>query len=624
MNRKQKRITFISILVIFLIIAGFAGIRYFPLNKILKISSTPEATFVNQSQIKSQAPNALFFDFEVDPKSGNKDGLYQGIAHSGQFSAKAFGKNSYSIAIDRTAHEVGLEHLSTIGVSAWVYIFPTDKEIQGAYVFSVNNDLGVNVCWKSVSVSGKEIPLGRWFKISGLFDLSDLTWKSGYKIQIYFWNNSSTDVLIDDYYIVFGGPKERKGDSALADMTKGQPFQSRFNYPPFPFCYFEKQEINNLNSSFIINDGNIRDGQISPSDRTFTGPFTGNSDGRDDLLVIKPNGKIELYHFCIDKSKFIHIPAFISSDLLPFFTDGEIFHGKFTATVCEQLVCILKGQILFGSFEKLTDPCSGGSGVKTTFRTLSRSVERDLTGAVVSKATVLVADFDNDKVPEILSIGETGLWSLLKYSTTTDHNWNVKASETINPVPEWAGNEVIFRASTGKFIDPFTQEQILTVFKSKTRKNTGYSMRRFDVVKKQFVSVFPEKQQFPGKTIGMDTLKPTDEFFTGLYDNSGQGKILRYNRDWRFDLKEIKFNDTTYRILANVDFSGYEKDYNPKYFGILKIIPGRFLSNKETSFLLIGRNCKMKEERNKECDEFENLSVLPDVLQLYTYPKQSK
>ena len=466
--------------------------------------------------------------------------------------------------------------------------------------------------------------MGKWFKISGLFDLSDISWKPGYKIQVYFWNNSNSDILIDDYYIVFGGPGERRGDSALVDMTKDQPFKSRFNYPPFPFCYFEKQEINNLNSSFIINDGNTRDGRISPSARVFTAPFTGNPDGRDDLLVINPNGKIELYHFCIDKSKFIHIPIFISSDLLPFFSEGDIFHGKFIVSDCQQLVCILKGQILLGSFEKLTEPCSGNPGVKTTFRTLSKSVVRDLSGSGISKASILVADFDNDKVSEILSIGETGLWSLLKYSPASGQNWKVIASEKANPVPEWAGNELICRASTGKFINPFAREMILTVFKSRTGKNTGYSMRRFDVDKNQFVSVYPKQQQFLGKTIGMDTLKPSDEFFTGSFDNSGHEKTLRYNREWRYDLKEITFNDTTFRILANMDFTGYEKDFNPKYFGILKIVPGRFLSNRETSFLIIGRNCKVKEERNKECDEFENLSVLPDVLQLYSYPKPLK
>jgi hypothetical protein len=271
MKRTQKRIAILTVSIILLIIAVMAGIRYLPLNMILRISSSPETEFVSSTRISQQAPNSLFFDFEVDPNTGNKDGLRQGIAHSGQFAAKAFGKNSYSISINRTAGEVGLDNLKAVGLSAWVYIFPTEKEIQGAYVFSVNNDLGVNICWKSVSVSGNDLPKEKWFKISGLFDLSDIKWKPEYKIQVYFWNNSSSDILVDDYFIVFGGPKERRGDSALVDMTREQPFVPRFNYAPFPFFYFEKQEINNLNSSFIINDRNSKDGYISPLARILSG-----------------------------------------------------------------------------------------------------------------------------------------------------------------------------------------------------------------------------------------------------------------------------------------------------------------------------------------------------------------
>ena len=303
MNKKQKRLIFSAALILFLIIAGIAGVRYLPLNRILKVASSSGSSFT-QAVVKSQAPNTLFFDFEIDPKTGDKSGLRQGIAHSGQFAAKAFGKNSYSIAIDRTPAALGVEKLDAASLSSWVYIFPTKNEVNGAFVMSVNNKMGVNVFWKGIFVSGTELPMGKWFKISGLFDLSEIKWTPEDKIQVYFWNNSSCDILVDDYYIVFGAGKERRGDSAMVDMTKGQPFQPKFNTPPYPFIYLEATDIHNENSIFLVNDGKTKEGRIGTTDHVYAGKFSGAKDGLDDLLVTRANGSKECFHFSKGKGAF--------------------------------------------------------------------------------------------------------------------------------------------------------------------------------------------------------------------------------------------------------------------------------------------------------------------------------
>ena len=91
MNRTDKRIIFFTLAAIIVITAVVAVIRYFPLNKIMSIGSSPEMEYTNQVKIHSQAPNALFFDFEDVSGQGNNSGLYKGIAHSGNFSSKVFG-----------------------------------------------------------------------------------------------------------------------------------------------------------------------------------------------------------------------------------------------------------------------------------------------------------------------------------------------------------------------------------------------------------------------------------------------------------------------------------------------------------------------------------------------------
>jgi hypothetical protein len=469
MNKKQKRFLLIGSLVILLIIAGIAGSRYIPFSKLWKVSSVPESEFIKQPD-RVEVPNTLSYDFEVDPKSGNTSGLQQGNAHSGLFSAKAFGKNSYSIAIDRIAGQLGVNPLNAAAVSTWVYVFPTKNDVNGAFVFSVNNELGVNVCWKSVGVSGPAIPQGKWFKISGLFDLSDIKWKPEYKIQIYFWNNSSTDILVDDYFIVFGKGTERRGDSTWVDMTKGVAHQPVFNKPPYPVVYLEAVTVESQSSVYLFLKGSEKAGRIGPSDRLMAGHFSSINDGLDDLLIVRTNGLNECFHFSKDKGCFEKVP-----------------------------IATPPG--------KQADPC------------------------------------------------------LIE-----------------NP---------------GKGL---------------------YVVKTYDPGKKGYVSLFS------GKTIGADTLKPSDHLFLGITDARGKSHQFRYNRDWRYDFKEILFNDTTFQILANIDFTGYELDHNPKYYEALTIVTGKFFSPSSISFCVVAGNCR-KAKGTTNCKEWANLPELPDKVQFFNYPE---
>jgi len=83
MKLTRKKLLFAGIGFIVLLAAIILAARFIPFTKILKIASTPETDFVNQEQIRSQAPHALFFDFEINPQTGNSTGLYKGIARSG-------------------------------------------------------------------------------------------------------------------------------------------------------------------------------------------------------------------------------------------------------------------------------------------------------------------------------------------------------------------------------------------------------------------------------------------------------------------------------------------------------------------------------------------------------------
>ncbi|TRZ69715.1 MAG: hypothetical protein D4R97_09485 [Bacteroidetes bacterium] len=620
MNIKHKKLLQFFLVLLFLIVLIVAVKTYFPVGKIFHLSPTPYEEFVNRRQIRNELPNSLYFDFEVDPNSAIPSGLYKGIAHSGQFSAKVFGKNSYSLNIERKVAETGTSNLKAIAISSWVFIFPTKSEVISDLALAISNGLGVNVTWKKVKVEGNEIPMGKWFKVSGLFDLSDIHMKPDYKIQVYYWNNSNTDILVDDFYIVFGGPKPHKGDSTLVDLTHGVPFTPKFNFPPYPFHLFGKEEINNENSYFLIKYGKTKEGDISPYDRIFSGHFISDNRGTEDLLVINKAGNAELFTFCKDNKVFRKITPVIPPDLQLFFQSAEIITGCFSGGGTAQLLLSGPKGLLVGEFEKVRDACSGNE-VRASFKTLLKTTINPFSSRT---GHLIAADLDGNKIAEILSIAENGSWKLFRFVRGESESLTVIASGEGGPLKQWNSPQNNLKITPGRFLQKYPQDILLTVSREKTKPGYSWSLLRFDLSGRSFIPCFNEKQNHLGKTIGLDTLKPGDEIFTGTFDNSGKIQVFRYNRDWRYDLKEIRFNDSTFQVIANMNFTGYEKDFDPKYYEILRIVPAMLISPGLTSLLVIGKNCKKKDLKEKECKEFIDLPALPGILQVYSFQKTEK
>ncbi|MEI7661351.1 MAG: hypothetical protein WCK34_04105, partial [Bacteroidota bacterium] len=326
MNKKSKRLLIFSLLLLFSVVVAALGLRYFPFRRLVKMPAGSETEFINPKDSKPLSPHSLLYNFEVAPGKEMPGGFYKGLAHSGQYSVKAFGQNSFSIAVERTAKEVGIENLKAVALSAWIYVFPTKKEVKGTFVFTASNELGVNVYWQGVGLHEPEVPRGKWFKISGNFDLSAVKFKQDYKLQIYFWNNSSTDILIDDYNIIFGGPVERRGDSAKVDMTLPAGYAPRLNYPPFPVSYLEKETLSGL----------PKPADIGESDRVVAGNFMNT--GNDGLFITTLGGKPSAFAFCPENCEFRRIILGNPSSLAAVAPVKMILRGRFLNGTGDQVV----------------------------------------------------------------------------------------------------------------------------------------------------------------------------------------------------------------------------------------------------------------------------------------------
>ena len=572
------------------IIVLSVGLKYFPYTKVMKMPAGSEQAFVNPQKTRVLSPNTLYYDFELAPGKEMPGGFYKGLAHSGQYSVKAFGQNSFSVAVERTAGEIGVQNLKAVALSAWIYVFPTKNEVKGSMVFTASNELGVNVCWQGIGVVEPEVPRGKWFKVSKYFDLTSVSFKPDYKIQVYFWNNSRTDILIDDYTVVFGGPVDRRGDSAWVDMTRPGGFTPRFNYPPFPVSMLEKVKIANSPGSVAI----------SSADKVIAGNFLNT--GNDGLFIIGKEGRASVYAFCAGNSEFRKITLANSSALAPLLPVRKMLKGRFLGSSAEQVIVIGEKGWMLCAIEAVPGLCNASDPLKSGLKILWKSDEPG--------QSIFSGDFNADHRSEILEIRDNGSWKVMAYESTGSPGgaWKVLTDDDGTPESEWNKNGREMGVSVGRFLPGIASDLVLTVTRRIDDQKFSYSLLKLNSSRRKWDPMFSEKQNYLGKTIGLDTLKPSDQFFTVHATDGKEINVFRYNRDWRFDLKEIRFNDSTFRILSNIDFQGYDKDQNPKYYESLMLIPGCFPSASSCSFIAAG---SVDKSRNIQ-------SILPDFVHLYS------
>ena len=594
MRKKSKKILLFGVLAFFSVVVVALGLRYFPFTRVMKLPAAAEKEFVNPQRPQTHAPKSLYFDFEVAPGKDLPDGFYKGLAHSGQYSVKAFGQNSYSLTIERSAKEVGIENLKAIAVSAWIYLFPTKNEVKGTFVLAASNDLGVNVFWQGVEIRGPEVPQGKWFKISGSFDLASVDFKPGYKLQFYFWNNSRTDILVDDYYIVFGGAVDRRGDSALVDMTRGIPFTPRFNFPPFPV----------INLELIATAKPVSLDKKPSGAPAISGNFLGNS--ADDLLTTGPHGNLILFSFCQSGKEFRQVLINNMEQLAPLGKIEKLLKGKFLPGTSVQFILSGEKYWILAGFEPLRDLCTTTSTLQTTLKIFWKS-DSPLRSAYTG-------DFDGDHNAEILVLEPEGNWKMMSFILQGKEggSWKNFPEKNPTPIPEWNSSKYELGITPGRFLNGIACDIILAVVKNKENGKKDYTFRKFTAG--HWLPLFPENQGFCGKTIGLDTLNPDDRFFFLHHPGEKETRIFRYDRHWRFDLKEIRFSDSAFHILATVDFHGYNKDHNPKYYESLSMVTGDFINGSLPGFFVTGNMTGGKYDEE----------ILPGFSALYSLPEIGK
>ncbi|MCX6284673.1 MAG: hypothetical protein NTW31_10620 [Bacteroidetes bacterium] len=332
--------------------------------------------------------------------------------------------------------------------------------------------------------------------------------------------------------------------------------------------------------------------------------------------MIPPSGQPSIFSYCSEANVFkrssVEVPVALPS---PAYGKQYLLAGKFAAGETEQLLYIGEKTCCLYKFSSKSGVCKEGNLVEAELLWQSQKFEN--LGFDFEKP-LLASDFDGDGISELLSVDASGAWKLYKFlAGKPAGSWNVIAQGK-EAVEDWNFTRGKGSFTAGHFIPGRAQAGVLAVVENGKDRKCSYTLRFYNPSRKQFVPFFSEKTRGYGKITGLDTLGPSDRFFCGNFGENGSPMVMRYNRDWRYDLKEIAFSDSTYHILNNIDFTGYTADHNPKYYEMLKLIPGRFTGN-QCSFIVIGHNARNKDYDGKDCSEYEDLPELPGFISLYSF-----
>ncbi|NVO02570.1 MAG: hypothetical protein HXX09_07675 [Bacteroidetes bacterium] len=549
--------------------------------------------------------NYYFFDFE---KIDNKDIIYEKTAHSGKRSLKLFGEG-YSYGMEINANQVDLSNARHFSLSSWIFIKDKSSKPDFTLVFSIEENKK-SIFWYGNTVAGENLESEKWFKISstGVLD-SMVKLNNNCIFKIYLWNKSKCNILMDDVAVVIG-QEFKKGNYLSETPIDPYSYIPKFNLPPFRSLFFKAIDIGNNNDKYLVNHDGQKHGEFKFDDKVFIGNFLKYRNNSQSILLANPSGDLNIYYFCETEKRFSK--STIKNSIIPkqSINSNELLIGDFNADFVDELLFIdkAKKQLVLLKINNPKQLCPKDESETIEFSKISQFSTNQITGLNINESNKYIsADIDGDNSSELIKIDQNGSYFVYKYTLKGWQSVNLEAKN----IPEWNSSKNELQIVKGKFLKKFNKDVLLSVYSTKKSKTNNYTIFFFNEKTKVFESFYTINKAPKGKIIGLDTLKTSDTFIVGNYDNDKEDELLRYNRDWRFNLKEIKFNDSTFAIQSNIDFTGFKKSQNPKYYEDLTIFSGNFFNKNFSSLLTIKRNKK------------NVVNFLPNSIEIYS-PNISK
>lgn len=607
----RKKLIFYLVLISLLLAGSLITWRYYKKQKgKLTLIEAPEisATSSLDAGYHARREGIIFYDFEDQDNNQNRD---QENAYSGKYCGKVFGSNSFSPIITKRVSEIGKGRLERAGISAYIYVYPQNAaSLKASLVFSVNDIKDNNVVWKSVEIAGAYFKPGSWQKVSGAFDIDTTTIPEGCVIKAYLWNDSKTNILIDDIMVIVGKDTPLRGDTTWCDISGDNSWQQSPQRPPFPYTCLMPLPVGNNASPYLVKNSKSSGGLLMAAGAVCAGNFYNPANNRDKLLVLQDD-TLSSYSYCDNNKNFScdfqtvlkpEDSLWLSSRLLPARYCGKAADEILLQdTVTQSMALYYIGNATAATCTREPSPLKIHRIWQGNYNSFS------LNGK--SPVSIWPIYLSPVKKASLLCIYADGHWQIFEFQKS---EWATVAVSN-KPNKAWAAAEFDYTLVNGRFSAFNTAPQIISISTSKRNKQSEYSIMTFNNSSKTLNTIFPQNTSDNNKTTLLDAVS-SYYVMNGL--NDGANTLLKYDKTWRFDLKLLAFGNNTVSVLYNVDFKGFAGEYNPKYYENTFFAAGAFSQAGVTTLLTW---CY-----NNRSDENKNQPLLPDALYLFSFQNSKK
>lgn len=550
----------------------------------------------------SQLNSNFFYDFENTEGLVGIENIKVTTAHSGKKACDLSSGIEYGPSVVKKVSDVVSTTLKKISTSIWIYSLVDNPNV--VLTVSGVNSKNETVFWDGKSSENRHFQKNQWTKINAQFGVPSEKINPDDKLVVNVWNKGKDAVIFDDLEIVYGEP-ERRGVQSILDPVVIEengliPARNKF---PFKTLFFQKQEIKNENGTYLNNANSKKIGDLSPNDEFIVGNFLSDKKSMDELICIQAT-EFGLYGFDPDSSRFQLYLQNKTPDEVSFWKGSKKYVGDYNDKGTDNVLLVnaAKKEIRLLSF-------SGTSANKITANIIWKTSIFNLDNMIISENDLFVCgDFNGDKKTDLVIVdAKNGNWKMFNFK---NNNWETIASGNSGFLTKKMLDTKTSKQLVGKFFVDRNQDVLLV----SDFDNGKYSYRSFEYNNK---SKRFEEKDIKSENSAEAFFKNSEEVLVGNFDNDTEQEFLKLNTDWRFDLKQIDLDANGFNISYMVDFKGYPKDYNPKYYEFVKIISGNFFNKDQTSLLIMMRNCVDTDFNGKTCKQFENLPFLPNSTQLY-------
>jgi hypothetical protein len=524
----------------------------------------PKSAYRIPASDSTSFANVFLYDFENFKRS---DLLSTAKSFSGKYALRVRGKKDFSLLIQKPVSELALKNFSEARISAWIQA-DAGMKLNGKFMFQIVDK--TNTLKYSYSVDLNEVTpaVNRWFYISGKAMISNYKLEPTDVVKVYFWNNYTGEVFIDDVIIVFGN-QQIKGIKPLVDETIDNfKFVPKSNQPPYQTIYALKTLVKNLKNASIQSEDGLVSLEIKDHDEYLTGHFIRGNNQTDQILLIRHHLPFAIIWFIAEKNEF----SFRIIDEKVFPVDLaiiQLYAADINGDGTDEIIRV--------SGNPQNIQVYMYDGVTKNVKLISKERCR-MENGVKQLQKYRVNGKRSESFFAIDVVGKSFLLSFERNTLTITPLGNISEASQQN-----YDSQIV----SGNFMQTDGNENILLLYRNRKSGRCFYKL--FDIDPLTQTNTCLQQGNFDNKC---DTLYPENTYFAEDFNNDGISELISYGNSWRYDMKLISFMEENYQILGNIDFMGYEKDFNPKYYENLMITAGHYADSKTFSFFTTCRNNK--------------------------------